>query len=184
VAQVRINPVTQQNVVTYAVIITTSNPDEKLLPGMTATVTIVSASRENVLRVPIAATRFNPPPEFFTETGLPDTASKVRRQRAPGDTSRRRMGGANAGANGGQVQFATVYVKSKAKTGPAVQAIRVVEGLTDANSAEVLRSFPVQLQAGDSVVVAAFALQTTTPTGTSPLQQQRPGGGGGRGGGR
>lgn len=193
VRQVRINPVTSQNVVTYAVIINTDNPDEKLLPGMTATATIVSENRENVLRVPISATRFVPTPEFFEETKLPDTASKMRGQgtrgqRAPGDTTRRRQGGSGQGAGTGagqRTQIATVYIKSNAKTGPSVQAVKIVEGLSDANGVEVLRSFPTQLKAGDSVVVAAFALQSTPATNSSPLQQQRPGGaGGGRGGGR
>ncbi|MDP4199644.1 MAG: efflux RND transporter periplasmic adaptor subunit [Bacteroidota bacterium] len=180
VSQVRINPVTQQNVVTYAVIIMTSNPDGKLLPGMTATVTIVNASRENVLRVPIAATRFQPPPEFFTETKLPpDTAARVRKQRAPGDTTRRRMaGGPAAGMAGQKVQFAKVYIKSNDKTGPTVKPVRIVEGLTDANYAEVLRSTP-EIKVGDSIVVAAFTMSPTANGTSSPINS-RPGMGGGR----
>ncbi len=180
VTQVRINPITQQNVVTYAVIINTDNPDEKLLPGMTATVTIINASRENVLRVPIAATRFIPPPEFFTEMHLTDTAgARQHRQRTPGDTTHHRMGAMGSGAGGGQPQFATVYVKSKSKSGPQVQRVRIVEGLTDANNAEVLRSTP-PLQPGDSVVVAAFSMQPAASQGSSPINS-RPGFGGGRG---
>jgi HlyD family secretion protein len=60
VAQVRLNPVVQQNVVTYAAIIAASNPGLKLKPGMTANVTVEVARRDNVLRVPVSALRFKP----------------------------------------------------------------------------------------------------------------------------
>jgi HlyD family secretion protein len=60
VAQVRNAPITVQNVVTYDVVITTPNPDLALKPGMTATVSIITARRDNVLRVPLRALRFRP----------------------------------------------------------------------------------------------------------------------------
>jgi HlyD family secretion protein len=60
VEQVRLQPVTNQNVVTYNTIIAVENPGQKLMPGMTATVTIVSRNRPGVLRVPAAALRFRP----------------------------------------------------------------------------------------------------------------------------
>jgi len=61
VSQVRMNPTTVQNVVTYDAIIDFQNPDLKLFPGMTAYVTIPVATAENVAKVPNAALRFNPP---------------------------------------------------------------------------------------------------------------------------
>jgi len=60
VAQVRLNPTTQQNVVTYTVVIDAENPDRLLIPGMTAYVAIVTAQRHNVVKVPNAALRFRP----------------------------------------------------------------------------------------------------------------------------
>jgi HlyD family secretion protein len=60
VAQVRLASANVQNVVTYSVMIQADNPREMLLPGMTANVRIVTARRENVLRVPNDATRFQP----------------------------------------------------------------------------------------------------------------------------
>jgi HlyD family secretion protein len=60
VEQVRLNPVVEQNVVTYAAIISAPNPELKLKPGMTASVTVEIARRDNVLRVPAAALRFKP----------------------------------------------------------------------------------------------------------------------------
>ena len=60
VAQVRNAPITVQNVVTYDVVIAVDNPDLALKPGMTATVTITTAKKDDVLRVPLRALRFSP----------------------------------------------------------------------------------------------------------------------------
>jgi len=60
VTQVRINPTTESNVVTYEVVIDAPNPDLKLLPGLTANVTIYTLDKQDVLSVPVRAFRFNP----------------------------------------------------------------------------------------------------------------------------
>jgi HlyD family secretion protein len=60
VEQIRLQPVTVQNVVSYDVVISVPNPELKLMPGMTASLTIVIARKEDVLQVPAAALRFNP----------------------------------------------------------------------------------------------------------------------------
>ena len=60
VRQVRKAPQTQQNVVTYTVVLSTANLDGALLPGMTALVKIVIEHQEDVLKVPVAALRFQP----------------------------------------------------------------------------------------------------------------------------
>jgi HlyD family secretion protein len=69
VAQVRLQPIVQQNVVTYATVINVSNPELKLKPGMTANVNIEIARRSNVVRVPNAALRFRPTNEIFAALG-------------------------------------------------------------------------------------------------------------------
>jgi HlyD family secretion protein len=61
VAQVRIAGTTTNNVVTYTVVVRAENPQQKLLPGMTATVRIITGTRRDVLRVPNEAVRFSPP---------------------------------------------------------------------------------------------------------------------------
>jgi HlyD family secretion protein len=61
VTQVRNSPQTVQNVVTYDVVVSVDNADLVLKPGMTANISIVSAHREDVLKVPLAALRFRPP---------------------------------------------------------------------------------------------------------------------------
>ncbi len=60
VTQVRQAPQTVQNVVTYDVVVTVANPGQVLKPGMTATMRIITRSRNNVLRVPNQALRFVP----------------------------------------------------------------------------------------------------------------------------
>jgi len=70
VKQVRLSPSTTQNVVTYTVVIDVDNPQIKLLPGMTANVTIVVQEKENILRIPESAIRFKPSKELWKQFGL------------------------------------------------------------------------------------------------------------------
>jgi HlyD family secretion protein len=60
VEQVRLQPTVAQNVVTYSAMISADNPGQILMPGMTATVSVVSQEREDVVRIPAAALRFRP----------------------------------------------------------------------------------------------------------------------------
>jgi HlyD family secretion protein len=60
VGQVRQAPITVQNVVTYDVVVNVANPELLLKPGMTANVTIISAKRDDVVRIPVQALRFSP----------------------------------------------------------------------------------------------------------------------------
>ncbi len=56
--QIRKAPITVQNVVTYDVVVQVNNKDFKLMPGMTANVSVIITTRENVLRITNAALRF------------------------------------------------------------------------------------------------------------------------------
>jgi HlyD family secretion protein len=60
VAQIRQAPINVQNVITYDVVVAVANPDQKLLPGMTANVRIATAKQDDVIRIPNAALRFRP----------------------------------------------------------------------------------------------------------------------------
>lgn len=68
VRQVRLNPTTQQNVVTYNVVIAVDNPDKVLMPGMTAYVSVITAQKNDVLLVPNAALRFRVPEDKRQKT--------------------------------------------------------------------------------------------------------------------
>src|SRR3954469_25004762 len=92
VQQVRLQPTTVQNVVTYQTVIDVPNQQYKLKPGMTANVTIEVARKSNVLRLPAAATRFRPTAEIFAAL----------KQEPPPDFGRGGFGGRrNAGGPGG-----------------------------------------------------------------------------------
>ena len=65
VKQVRQNPVTTNNVVTYEVVISAPNADFKLKPGLTANITIYTMERSGVMSVPAAALRFTPEASVF-----------------------------------------------------------------------------------------------------------------------
>ncbi|MDE7237016.1 MAG: efflux RND transporter periplasmic adaptor subunit [Paramuribaculum sp.] len=60
VTQVRLNPTTESNVVTYEVVVDAANPDHKLIPGLTANLTIYVMKADNVILVPNSAFTFEP----------------------------------------------------------------------------------------------------------------------------
>lgn len=75
VKQIRKAPQIVQNVVTYVVVVAAENPEELLLPGMTANLEVVVARRQNVLKVPNAALRFRPKGMRPAEPSLTGSAS-------------------------------------------------------------------------------------------------------------
>ena len=77
VTQVRNAPITVQNVVTYDAVVQVANPDLRLKPGMTANVSFLVAERQDVIKVPTAALRFQP------EGAVPDTGSQGGQTSAP-----------------------------------------------------------------------------------------------------
>lgn len=60
VTQVRLNPTTESNVVTYEVVVAADNPDHKLIPGLTANLTIYVMRQQGVLLLPTKAFTFEP----------------------------------------------------------------------------------------------------------------------------
>jgi HlyD family secretion protein len=60
------------SVVSYATMIEVANPDEKLRPGMTATVTLDGARVADAVRIPNAALSFRPSTEALTAAGQAD----------------------------------------------------------------------------------------------------------------
>ena len=132
VRQVRLNPTTQQNVVTYDVVVSVNNQDQVLLPGMTAYVNIVVAQRGDVLMVPNAALRFRPS----------DSGSGSRQDKA-------RMGGSGGEKRGkdkgDSIPMGTVYMLENGKP----KAIRISVGITDNRMTEVLGG---DIKEGDAVI--------------------------------
>jgi HlyD family secretion protein len=71
VTDVRKAPITQQNVVTYDVVIGVANPDLRLFPGMTANVTILTVGVNDTLKIPNAVLRLRPAAAVLKQAGLP-----------------------------------------------------------------------------------------------------------------
>jgi len=105
VSQVRLEPVVDQNVVTYTTVIDVPNADMKLRPGMTANVTIVVDRRADVLKVPNAALRFRPP-DSGREGGR-GGAGEARAAAAGGGATAARPGATAGGAAPGAAAGAT-----------------------------------------------------------------------------
>ena len=96
VRQVRLQSATTENVVNYTVVVSVANPNGKLLPGMTATVTFHTDSAEDVLTVPNAALRFRPSGAAAEAVAQGAAAGT----RAPG-ARRRASGASNSSAAAG-----------------------------------------------------------------------------------
>ncbi len=84
VTQIRNAPVVTQNVVTYVVVVGVDNKELKLKPGMTANVSIETARKENVLRLPAAALRFKPKPGKGEKAPKPAGAEQSRVKKEAG----------------------------------------------------------------------------------------------------
>jgi len=146
VQQIRLNPTTQQNVVTYNVRISVDNPELILLPGMTAYVTIGVQRREKALLVPNAALRFKPADAVPVQTGA---GSRAGAAMTPGMGAGADGAGVKSGSSKGRKrdgQQATVYVLVNGK----LQALAVQLGITDSRNTEVLGG---ELAEGARVVV-------------------------------
>jgi HlyD family secretion protein len=137
VKQIRLNPVTTSNVVSYNVVISVDNPQQILLPGMTAYVSIVFAKHDNVLLVPNAALRFKPKQEDGEQGGngaLP--------KRGAGKKQALEKQLTDALGRG------KVFVLENGK--PQMREVKV--GITDGKFTEIVAQ---QLQAGDQVIIGA-----------------------------
>ena len=164
VVQVRNAPVTVQNVVTYDTVIGVSNPELKLKPGMTANVKIVSAQRDNVLKIPNGALRFRPAEERPTPSENASPAVGGGRGRGGG-------GGERGGGERRERRIErTVYVLPANASKPVATTIKT--GISDGIATEVLEG----LKEGDRVVTGATqAAGRPARPATNPF-----GGGGGR----
>ncbi len=202
VRQVRLLPVVTQNVVNYTVIIDVPNPDLKLLPGMTANITVLVKEVKDVLKVPSTALRFTPPQEYVDEMlkNLPDSIKKKRAQWAQGGNRGGQGGsggqGGMSGGSGGQggmqgsrpeggrmrrSDFGMVWIKE----GEKIRAQRIHIGLSDGLNTEVTG----KIKEGDEIITGMTSSQPAQAAQAGQQQQQQnpfapqmPRGAGGRGG--
>ncbi|WP_047548727.1 efflux RND transporter periplasmic adaptor subunit [Methylotenera sp. G11] len=141
VKQIRLNPVTTSNVVSYNVVISVDNPQQILLPGMTAYVSIVFAKHENVMLVPNAALRYKPKLDSDAE-GVKATGNGSDAGQGQGKSRRKKPAEmAEAGGFG----RGKVFVLQDGK--PQVRQVKV--GITDGKLTEIISD---TLKPGDQVI--------------------------------
>jgi HlyD family secretion protein len=153
VSTVRLNPTTVQNVVTYNTIIDFSNPDEKLLPGETAYVTIPTGHASQTLEIPNPALTFKP------SLTRPQLQELYRQYSITREASTTHLGG-----------WQVVW-----KLGPNKELVPVPVkcGITDYNNTQLVQG---DLNEGDQLVIAE---QTKGASGFNGGGQRPPGFGGG-----
>jgi HlyD family secretion protein len=179
VSQVRLQPMVEQNVVSYITVIDVPNPDLKLKPGMTAAVTIETGRVDDAIKVPNAALRFRPTPQAFEALGQKPP------ERPQGQSGR----GAQAGGSNGQrqprersaadSQRGAVWVLAQ----NTMKRVPVQVGLSDGTQTAVTGP---DLAPGARVVTGVSTPSATTaaaPSGSPLIPQGRRFGGGGGGGG-
>lgn len=115
-----LSPTMTDNVVTYTAVLSVENPEGLLRPGMTANATIITGQQTDVLRVPNAALRWQPPVAASARSGSP----LVPTMRFGG---RRSGGGAASG-------FGTVHVLKDGVPTP----VRIQTGRTDGRFTEIM----------------------------------------------
>jgi HlyD family secretion protein len=190
VRQVRLQSKTQDNVVSYSVVIQVDNADGKLLPAMTATVEFIVAQATDVLKVPNAALRVQPTDVMraavaaarsqrddaraatqlagvgVPTTGTPGTGAPAT---APGARSGAGAGpGARGGSNSGDgTRGALWYVDESGR--PAMVPVRT--GLTDGQYTEI--SGP-DIVAGMQVIAGVIGGSATGAAAPNPFQSTQP----------
>ena len=184
VQQVRFSPETVQNVVTYTTIVNVDNPEKKLLPGMTATVSIIVGEAKNVLRVSNAALRFTPTlPAEELQAIMKESAERMmaKRQAEGGQPGAPAAGappaaGSAPAAQGGQRAFnrpgggqaggaarpQTPRVWMQDQNGKW-SMVFLRTGVQDTSYSEIVRS---ELKEGD--VIVAGLLSAASATGSNP----------------
>jgi len=180
VMQIRLNPTTTSNVVTYTVVVNAPNPDLKLLPGLTASINIYVEEVNDVLTIPAKAVKFTPATDYLTALGKemkkmgPPPAGVAASSGMPqGSASGMPSGQMPSGmpAMAGNSSDATmVWVKE----GEKIHPVPVELGYNNGTTAEVKSG----IKEGDNVVVsmkAVTAKEKKTTTATSPFMPKRPG---------
>ena len=197
IKEVRLNPQTVQNVVTYNVVLDVNNADQILKPGMTANLAITIGERPDVMKVPNAALRFAPQ---TTGTRRRDGNSNRSAQRQGAD-SQAGGGVANAATSGdagaqadgqrrGNITRSTAPVLEGQTRlvwvlgqGDKLEPRRVKVGLSDGSATEIVEG---ELKIGDRVVTGQTVTASTRTQNSSsgaPGFGGAPGGGMPRGGG-
>ncbi len=171
ITQVRLEPTTNSNVVTYSVVIDAPNPDLKLKPGLTASITVIVNEADNVLTIPAKALRFEPDSSLLAQNNMKtgfNTANAATPQTAVQQTSNDQKTGSQEQAD---KSTRTIWLKENG----SIRPVQVVTGITDETDVEILSG----LKEGDLVVVSMQKTKASAAASTSenrsPFMPKRPG---------
>lgn len=165
VSEVRLQPTTSSNVVTYTTIIEANNDDMKLKPGMTATVTIFTQEAEDALLIPVAALKFIPDPQVLGADFQVVPPEKPMGDQPPLDTLEL---DSTISTQGERV---VVWVAK----GNQVIGKPVLLGINDNTQVQVLEGLTPTDSVISGVNVGGTVVSTETEAGGSPFMPQRPG---------
>ena len=145
IKEIRMGSTETQGVITYPVIVTATNPDLKLLPGMTANLTFQVEQKENVTRIPWSALRFFPKPEMVREED---------RKLLTGEDDEEEDSQANAVDDLSVSEMVEAAQKRRQRhvwvqEGPLLKAIPVELGISDYKFAELVKG---EVKAGQNLV--------------------------------
>ena len=162
VSQIRLNPVTVQNVVNYVVIVEAPNPKLRLMPGLTANINIKVKEHKDILKVPANALSFSPPESYFENSHLiPDFIKEKIRIRSQQATSKIIV----------EDTIGYIWIKH----GNDIFPIPVKKGLTDGIFSEISG----KVKQGDTIVTGINSLaaaQINPPPGVNnPFMPKPPG---------
>ncbi len=165
VSQVRNSPTTVNNVVTYDCVISVTNADYKLKPGMTANVEIIVAQRENALTIPNGTLRFRPPEDADVLTNS-ESATTMSATNNGGNAASRPGGHRGGGRGHGEHPvFHTVYVLKGAGPDAKLEAVKIKTGISDGLSTEVVSG----LDDGAQVVTGVVLTDSQTAGQSNPF---------------
>ena len=148
VAQKRLSPQTVSNVVTYVVILDIENKDKKLMPGMTANISVITEQRDDVLRIPAAALRFTPPADAMPAAKKQDDAEAESARGGLLMMPRRRPDA----ANGGKSASRTVWLVDGGELKGSIEIDET--GVNDRTWVEARGAALEQLREGQELAVA------------------------------
>jgi len=150
VAQIRLQPVMIQNVNNYIVVINVPNPDLKLLPGLTATTTIMIQRHNGILKVPVAAVHFMPSADYIQHVGF---------NRALYDKVNLNKLSSN------EIPKAGTECYIWKKSGGGIEPIPVTTGLFDGTDIEIAGG----LKPGDEIITGNGTKANTEPATNNPF---------------
>ena len=191
VSQVRYSPVVQQNVVTYTTIVNVENPELKLMPGMTATISMITGEARNVLLVPNSALRFIPElgaeemralrEEMMAGMGggqqgaqskqptSSEGGERTERQRPTGERSGMPMGMGGGGSQGSRgmsrgMQIPSVWFEDE---NGKLKMIMIQTGVTDNTNTEIISG---DLTEGQEIITGQTSSSDSRGRSSNPMR--------------